>query len=118
MKRRCITGMNIRLTLLALPIYFNFNNQFNPNSLLWKFLIFTIPKPIYSFLLYVPVEISIKRSKEKLEPFPDSEETLHYRFNAYLDKNFLQSNSFHKINCEIPLEEAHEEIMLKIKGFL
>ena len=51
--------------------------------LLWKVLVFSAPRPTLAILLLLPVAISMKRSKEKNEPYPDSEATLEKRLEQY-----------------------------------
>ena len=94
----------------------NFPDNFNPKSLLWKVLIWSIPTPIKSFLLYVPVDVSLARSKTKGELFPDTPETLNFRLKAYLDENIYPSDQYHKINCQQPIEDVQLEIRGKLKG--
>jgi len=50
---------------------------------LWKCLKFISPKPDCSFLLLIPVYVSMERSKLKNEPFPDDEKTLEKRLSLY-----------------------------------
>ncbi len=52
---------------------------------LWKWLRRITPAPHAAFVLTIPVAESLRRSREKNEPFPDSEDTLEKRRNAYLD---------------------------------
>jgi dTMP kinase len=96
----------------------NFSRHFDSNSFLWRILIYTIPKPDYSFLLYVPVNTSIKRSIEKNEPFPDSLETLNFRLNAYLGNNFASKSRHTKIDCERSIEEIQLEILSRLDKVL
>jgi thymidylate kinase len=93
----------------------NFPNNFNSGSLLWKILIWSIPTPRQSFLLYVPVDISLARSREKGEPFPDTPETLNFRLKTYLDEGIYPSYRYHKIDCQQPIEDIQLEIKNKLK---
>ena len=54
------------------------------NWLLWKFLKAVAVKPDLHFVSTIPVPESIRRSKFKFEPFPDSPETLQKRLNIYI----------------------------------
>lgn len=56
------------------------------NWLLWKILKFTAIKPKLHFVSTIPVNESIKRSKNKFEPYPDSPETLKKRLMIYKDQ--------------------------------
>jgi len=94
----------------------NFSGSFNPKSLLWKVLIWSTPTPIRSFVLYVPVDVSLARSRKKGEPFPDTPETLNFRLKAYLDENIYPSDQYHKINCQQPIEDVQLEIRSELKG--
>ncbi|WP_257264263.1 hypothetical protein [Endozoicomonas sp. ONNA2] len=82
----------------------NFGDTFNPGSFMWRVLILIAPKPNKSFLLYVPVDVSLERSKLKNEPFPDSPETLKWRLKYYLDEKHFPSEQFFKIDCQQPVE--------------
>jgi dTMP kinase len=93
----------------------NFADSFNSKSFLWKLLNILIPKPDKSFLLFVPVNISQERSLLKNEPFPDSEETLIFRLNKYLDENIFPSPTYTKIDCQISIEDVHQQIINELK---
>lgn len=93
----------------------NFGKSFDENSLLWKLLKKIAPKPEHSFLLHVPVSVSQTRSILKNEPFPDSEETLSFRLNKYLDENLFSSSFYKKIDCQKSIDEVHQEIIKEFK---
>ncbi len=93
----------------------NFPNDFDSESLLWKLLSWSLPVPNLSFLLYVPVDISLVRSKIKGEPFPDTPETLNFRLKAYLNDSLFPSDKYHKIDCQQPMEVVQTEIREKFK---
>jgi dTMP kinase len=61
----------------------NFPGNFRGDGLLWRLLVAAAPKPDLHFLLTVPVDVSIERSRQKGEPFPDDPTTLGFRLNAY-----------------------------------
>ena len=88
----------------------NFKSSKIEDSLFWKFLVFTIPKPSKSFLLLVPVETSVLRSQEKNEPFPDNEATLSWRLASYKDKNIFSSKDYITVDCEKSVGEISERI--------
>lgn len=96
----------------------NFPNQFNEHSFIWKTLVILTPTPNYSFLLYVPIEISMERSKLKNEPFPDSPETLSYRLDAYLDESLFPSSQYYKISCDKSVGAIQKIIQEKLHNIL
>lgn len=51
---------------------------------LWRLLARVSPRPSAAFLMLVPVDESLRRSRQKAEPFPDSAETLTARREQYL----------------------------------
>jgi len=93
----------------------NFPDTFNAESLLWKLLIWSLPTPKLSFLLYVPVDVSLVRSKIKGEPFPDTPDTLNFRLKTYLDESIFPSNKYHKIDCQQSMDSIQIEIIDKFK---
>ena len=88
----------------------NFGDNFNEHGLLWKSVTFFSPKPDYAFLLHVPVEVSLERSRLKNEPFPDSSETLAYRLDNYLDESNFSSVCFYKIDCCQSIQDVYAQI--------
>jgi|APSaa5957512535_1039671.scaffolds.fasta_scaffold57267_2 thymidylate kinase len=93
----------------------NFPNIFNPNSVFWRLLVWSLPKPSLSFLLYIPVDVSLTRSKMKGEPFPDTPETLSFRLQSYLNESIFPSAKYHKIDCQKSIESVQIEIREKFK---
>jgi len=86
----------------------NFPDVNIDQRILWKILKRLIPEPDANFLLLIPVEESMRRSKLKNEPFPDSEKTLEKRMNFYTKISF-------EIPCYIqdclqPIETVQKEI--------
>jgi thymidylate kinase len=83
---------------------------FSDRSPLWRVVCRVVPTPDVHFLLTVPVEVSLARSKEKNEPYPDSLETLEFRLAAY--QEFAEAN----LECVVildgrePLEVLFEKI--------
>ncbi len=75
---------------------------------LWKILAWFTPKPDHAFLLLIPTEESIRRSKQKNEPFPDSEETLKKRLEYY--KELSSTVNWTVLDCMRPVEEISDEI--------
>ena len=93
----------------------NFPNIFDSSLFLWKLLIWTIPTAKYSFLLHVPVEVTMARSKQKQEPFPDSAETLKFRLSSYLNEKNFPSSKYDKIDCRSDVKSIHLMIVNRIK---
>jgi len=77
---------------------------------LWRLLQQLTPKPAQTFLLLIPVAESLKRSKLKNEPFPDSEETLTRRFQYYHELARQNENIWLEIDCLLPIESNTEKI--------
>lgn len=59
------------------------SNVFSDKSILWQLLMRVCAKPDVHFLITVPVDISMARSLQKNEPYPDSRETLEFRLTTY-----------------------------------
>jgi thymidylate kinase len=88
----------------------NFANEKVTEWNLWKLLEFTTPKPAFHFVLTIPVEESLKRSKLKNEPFPDSSYVLSSRLNMYIA--YCECNkSVIQIDCSRSIEQIEEEIL-------
>ena len=81
---------------------------------LWKCMVYTAMKPKKHFVLTISVEESLRRSKLKEEPFPDSEETLKTRLNDYL-KFINQSSQVIQINGAIKINDIHNFIIEQVK---
>jgi len=83
----------------------NFNKWF-----IWKLLKFLSLKPDHHFVLLISVKESLRRSKLKDEPFPDSEEVLTKRLKCYENK-FLIEKSMNKIWCEDSINIISKKII-------
>lgn len=81
---------------------------------LWKLLERVTPKPDNVFLLLVPVEESLRRSKQKDEPFPDSEVVLRQRLEHYTC--FSSTGNWQMIDCTRPLDDIAVEIATTVLG--
>lgn len=66
------------------------------------------PKPDVSFLMLVPVDISIQRSFKKQEPYPDTAEVLTERIHYY--QCLKQTNKFHSLDGCRPVDEIAAEV--------
>ena len=80
--------------------------------ILWKILKWFSPKPDVSFVLLIPVAESLRRSKLKDEPFPDSEEVLCQRLEMY--KELSIKDDYHIMDCLQPIQEIHSQIIQNI----
>lgn len=94
-----------------LDFQLNFPNVDFENYLLWRVLKFVSPVPKVYFFLWVPVEISLKRSLEKNEPFPDNEEIYHARLNNYFSPLFFEKQSPVFIMSTTSKESIHKQIL-------
>ncbi len=92
----------------------NFPKQFSTRLWLWRLLVATAPRPDTHFLLYVPVEVSQARSREKNEPFPDSPETLEYRLNEYLKAPDFDLPEIIKIDGQLAIDEIQTRIRASV----
>jgi len=81
--------------------------------ILWRILKGLTPEPDASFLLIIPVEESLRRSRQKNEPFPDSEDVLQRRLALY--KELSSFNNWHVLDCLQPVEIVRDEIMGEVE---
>ena len=67
--------------------FVDFKMKFRKDSFesyfLWKTLLVLLPKPDISFLIVIPVEVSLERSNKKNEPFSENLETRKNRIKIY-----------------------------------
>ena len=94
----------------------NFPTSNIEDRVLWKLLTIITPVPQYSFLFWVPVETSLKRSLAKAEPFPDTSETLEWRLSAYMDKLNFPLNKYTRVDGRGAIEEISDELYSLIKS--
>ena len=85
---------------------------------LWRMLEWVTPRPHAAFLLWIPVEESMRRSKEKSEPFPDDEETLAWRLAAYRDESVFSADRYIRLDGRRSVESISEEIIAKVADLL
>ena len=91
----------------------NFPNSDFEKMWLWKLLVAISPKPDVSFLFILPVEESMRRSKLKKEPFPDSRDTLKNRIDIYQmhglfqGKNWTMIDGLHSIDFSANIIKKH-----------
>lgn len=78
------------------------------NWWLWRLLEFITPQPNSSFLLVIPVQESLQRSKLKQEPFPNTEDELTARLKEYT--KLANKGYWVVIDGKKPVQEIHTEI--------
>ena len=96
------------LTDTQLDFRLNFPTVKVEEWILWKVLKALTPKPDNYFMLLIPVEESIRRSKLKNEPFPDSEEVLTQRHAFYT--RIVEDEGCVFLDCTQSIETIHEQI--------
>ena len=85
---------------------------------LWRTLEWVTPRPDAAFLLWIPVEESMRRSREKGEPFPDDEETLAWRLQAYMDDSVFPPDRYIRLVCRRSVSAVSEDIVGKVAEIL
>lgn len=66
---------------------------------LWRALEWLTPRPDTAFVLWIPVEESMRRSLAKNEPFPDDQATLAWRLAAYMDEQTFPADRYIRLDC-------------------
>ncbi len=84
----------------------NFPNIDFETMWLWRLLIWITPRPNASFLFLLPVDESIRRSKLKNEPFPDSKEVLESRLSVYKTSDLFKGKNWIIINGVDSIEHS------------
>lgn len=85
---------------------------------LWRVLEWVTPRPDAAFMLWLPVEESMRRSREKKEPFPDDEETLAWRLQAYIDETVFPADRYIRLDCRRSVEVVSEDIIGTVAALL
>lgn len=80
--------------------------------IIWQGLKNFTPAPEIAFLLLVPVEESLRRSRAKNAPFPDSGEVLNKRLALY--EKFCLSSNCYVLDCLKSIEVIQREILEKV----
>jgi len=96
----------------------NFPNVNFEKSSFWQLLCKFVPSASQSFLLWVPVDVSIRRGKLKNEPFPDDDETLQWRLKAYMDDCIFPAERYLKLDCTDSIDAVSRQIIASIKKTL
>ena len=94
----------------------NFPKSNFEKFVLWRLLELIAPNPDASFLLWVPVNVSLVRSAQKNEPFPDDEETLFWRLDSYLDEKKFSSKKYMKLDGTTPIDDMSQLIIQECKN--
>lgn len=81
---------------------------------LWRLLLRAAVKPDYRFLLLVPPVESARRSRLKNEPFPDSTETLEWRYKAY--QEMARDGCWRHIDCRRPIADVYNDIEQELQS--
>ena len=92
----------------------NFPDENVDKWLIWKSMVFIAMRPKKHFVFTIPVEESLRRSKQKEEPFPDSEETLKTRLNDYLVFIDESSNVIH-VDGTKKIDDISDFILEQVK---
>lgn len=92
----------------AIDFKLNFPGFKTEKTLLWRMLKTIAPRPLFSFLLFIPEEESARRSVEKQEPFPDSPGKRKARFDLYA--TIKETERFMVIDCTKSVGEVQSEI--------
>ena len=96
-----------------LDLRLNFSHDAPETWCLWRFVKFLLPKPTVHFLFLIPVEESIRRSREKKEPFPDGEVTLKRRL-AYYSEHLVETHVI-KMDGVQTRDVLHARVLQKIR---
>jgi thymidylate kinase len=78
----------------------------------WRLLNLAAPQPQHRFLLLVPPKVSVVRGKQKNEPFPDSLETLEWRYEQY--KLLAAEGDWIILDGQESVENVHQKIMIEL----
>ncbi len=68
-----------------------------------------LPRPDFSFLLWIPADEMIRRAEIKQEPFPDDVHTRQMRYRAY--EFVAEQDNIILIDAACSVEETHREIL-------
>lgn len=92
----------------------NFRQAKVDQWILWRILTRLTPEPDASFLLIIPTEESLRRSKQKNDPFPDSEYVLRKKKELYLC--LASARKWHYLDGLKPIQSIHETILEKLSA--
>lgn len=92
----------------------NFPQEDVERWLAWRLLRFLSAKADAIFLLLIPVDVSLKRSQQKDEPFPDSPEVLAWRLAEY--QKLAQQRHWQILDGCQPLESVAIQIQSTVQS--
>ena len=90
----------------------NFSQEQVEDWSLWRLLVKASPRPDAAFLLLIPVEESLRRSRQKQEPFPDSPEILARRLAHY--QALAENGRWRVMDGSRSLVELADEISMAV----
>ena len=98
--------------------FVDFKMKFRKDSFesyfLWKTLLVLLPKPDISFLIVIPVEVSLERSNKKNEPFSENLETRKNRIKIY--EKLIDKDKWNiLVDGTRSIDEVWGEIKVKLK---
>ena len=97
-----------------LDLKYRFSGYEKLVAYLQKIFPIILPKPDFSFNIYLPYETMLERAEQKKEPFPDPPEVRDLRYSDYISLTGM--GKIFQINGDRNIEEIHSEI-LSILGF-
>lgn len=97
-----------------IDFHLNFPEEKVENWTLWKSLLSFAPKPDTSFLFFIPVKESLRRSILKGEPFPDKEEVLEDRLALY--HAISKGKNWKIMDGLLPKEAIHDAVFKTINS--
>lgn len=106
MGRKVICDRYWQDTLLDFQL--NFPQESVHTWWMWKILERLSPRPDAAFLMLVPLEESLRRSRQKNEPFPDGEERLAERLRSY--KKWTADQYWNVLDGRRSAEDIAEEV--------
>lgn len=96
----------------AIDFRLNFPQEELDHYWLWRLLGRISPQPDASFLMLLTVEESVRRSKIKGEPFPDSPDVLRQRLTHYQD--LIRRVPFHVLDGSKPIMTLFNQILIDL----
>lgn len=85
---------------------------------LWRMLERCTPNPDAAFLLLVPVDETIRRSRQKCEPFPDDAPTLEWRLQSYMSISRFPLARYSCLDCRRSVTDVSEEIVCAVSRIM
>ena len=92
----------------------NFPESNIENSIFWRLLKLICPDADHCFLFWIPVELSVKRSLDKGEPFPDSRKILSWRLKSYMDESLFPPKTYFRVDGRADKEKITNTLYSKV----